>query len=100
MGVRGSGKSTFLETIGMQHLQKGNSVCDLYGSRDGEGLCWLRSPLTEDKKVLLACSENASVKSSYEVKQAAKVTLKDIEANLKLIASTKTYQLVNLLGYL
>ena len=50
LGVRGAGKSTFLETIGCYHARKGHAVLDLYGSRDGEGLCWLRSPYVENKK--------------------------------------------------
>ena len=64
LGVRGCGKSSFLETIGAYHIKKGNAVLDVYGSRDVEALSWLRSPYVEGKKVLLAHSEAASVDCS------------------------------------
>ena len=44
LGVRGSGKSSFLENLGIHYLSKGAVILDLFGSRDGEGLAWLRSP--------------------------------------------------------
>ena len=42
-GVRGSGKSTFLETIGMLIVDEGDNttIVDLIGSADGENLAWL-----------------------------------------------------------
>lgn len=92
LGVRGAGKSSFLETIGAYHARKGHAVLDLYGSRDGEGLCWLRSPFIENKKVLLVHSESASVKSSWDSKAASKVTLKDLSSYDFIISAGPLYQ--------
>ena len=91
LGVRGCGKSTFLESVGVQHLKRGNIICDMYGSRDGEGLAWLRSPLAEDKRILLVCSENASVKCSYDVKATNKLTLHDLESHDIIISAAPLY---------
>jgi hypothetical protein len=55
LGLRGTGKSSLLEHVAEQHLAEGHVVFDLFGSRDGEGLAWLRSPHVKDKQVLLAC---------------------------------------------
>ena len=52
LGMRGSGKSTFLESVGEGFLRAGNGVLDLFGSRDGESLAWLRCPWSENKKIL------------------------------------------------
>jgi hypothetical protein len=50
IGVRGGAKSTFLEAIGQYYLEKDHSLLDLFGSRDGEGLSWLRSSYAEEKR--------------------------------------------------
>ena len=86
LGVRGSGKSSFLENIGTRYLEKNAAILDLFGSRDGEGLAWLRSPHAKDRKVLLLCGENVDVKSSYDVKNVEQVRLADFE-NYDLIVS-------------
>jgi hypothetical protein len=91
LGVRGCGKSSFLETIGAYHAKKNHVLMDLYGSRDGEGLSWLRSPFVEDKKVLLTTSEAASVDCSWETKSASKVTLRDLEFYDFIISSGPLY---------
>jgi len=54
LGIRGSGKSSLLEHIGTKYLEKGCCILDLFGSRDGEGLAWLRSPYAQDKRILFA----------------------------------------------
>ncbi len=57
LGRKRSGKSALLETIAVN----GNGpIFDLYGSRDNEGLTWLRSPL-KDKKILLLHGDNMKV---------------------------------------
>ncbi|MFH1327663.1 MAG: hypothetical protein ABIH76_02235 [Candidatus Bathyarchaeota archaeon] len=91
IGIRGAGKSTFLETIGCHYLEKGHAILDLFGSRDGEGLAWLRSPIIEDKKVLLVHGENVSVKASYNCKPATKVTLSDFINYDLIISSSPLY---------
>ena len=79
LGQVGVGKSTLLEHIGTQYLEQGAVLLDLYGSADGEGLAWLRSPYIEEKKVLLVKGENVDVKSSFESKTVEKITLSDLE---------------------
>ncbi|MGB9672340.1 MAG: hypothetical protein ACPLZY_04260, partial [Candidatus Norongarragalinales archaeon] len=66
VGARNTGKSTLLEHLGLQYLQNGYSIFDLFGSRDGEGLAWLRAPEAEDKKILLLKNENTFLKFKRE----------------------------------
>jgi len=66
VGARNTGKSTLLEHIGLQYLKNGYSVFDMFGSRDGEGLAWLRAPETQDKKILLLKNENTFIKFKRE----------------------------------
>jgi hypothetical protein len=91
IGVRGGAKSTWLETIGCHYLEKGHAILDLFGSRDGEGLAWLRSPYAEDKKILLCHGENVSVKASHKTKPATKVTLSDFDAYDIVISASPLY---------
>jgi len=49
LGTRGSGKSSLLETFGGYYLQKNHKILDLFGSRDGESLGWLRSSWIKDR---------------------------------------------------
>lgn len=79
IGLRGTGKSSFLEHIACQYLEKNAVVFDLFGSRDGEALGWLRSPYAKDKKILLVKGDNVDVQSSFDVKQVEKLTLNDVE---------------------
>ncbi len=54
-GVRGAGKSAFLEHVAACYLNEGHTLLDLFGSRDGEGLAWLRSPYAKEKNCPLPC---------------------------------------------
>lgn len=65
-GVRGSGKSSFLEALGEQYLMRKHTVLDLFGSRDGEGLAWCRSPWAKDARILLVHGANVSVDCSFD----------------------------------
>jgi hypothetical protein len=91
IGVRGGAKSTWLETIGCHYLEKGHGILDLFGSRDGEGLSWLRSPYAEDRKLLLVHGENVSVKAPCDTKAATKVTLSDFEKYDIVISASPLY---------
>lgn len=91
LGVRGSGKSSLLEHIGESYLTEGHKILDLFGSRDGESLAWLRSPHVEDKKVLLIHGDNVSIKSSYDSKNISKITLDDFRTYDLLISSSPLY---------
>jgi len=91
LGVRGSGKSSLLEHSAEQYLEHGHGVFDLFGSRDGENLAWLRSQWIKDKKVLLIRGENVDVQSSFPVKSAEAVMLQDFENNDIVISSSPLY---------
>jgi hypothetical protein len=91
LGMRGSGKSTFLETTAEGFLHAGNGVLDLFGSRDGESLAWLRSPWAKDKKILLLKGENVDVKCSWPCKNAEDLQLNDFEQYDLIISSSPLY---------
>lgn len=73
LGVRGSGKSAFLEHLAELHLEAGNCVLDLFAARSGENLAWLRSKWAREKRVLLLSAEGAQV----EVKASGNVAVKE-----------------------
>jgi len=91
LGVRGSGKSSFLENLGVLYLEKGHTILDLFGSRDGEGLAWLRSPYAKDKRVLLLHGESVDVEAPCDTKTATKLTLEDFEKYDILISASPLY---------
>ena len=91
LGLRGTGKSSLLEHIGENYLNHGHSILDLFGSRDGENLAWLRSPHVKDKKILLLKGQNVDVDCSYTVKQADQLTLYDVASYDIIISSSPLY---------
>ena len=91
-GIRGSGKSSFLEHIAECYMLKGHGILDLFASRDGENLAWLRSPHVEDKRVLLVKGDNVDVKCSYDVKHIDTLTLSDFE-NYDIVISPSPFYL-------
>lgn len=91
LGKRGAGKSTFLESVGEGYLNEGNGVLDLFGSRDGEALAWLRSPWAETKKILLLKGENVDVKCSFKVKNVDLLTVADFEKYDIIISASPLY---------
>lgn len=91
LGVRGSGKSSQLECIGEGYLENGHTILDLFGSRDGENLAWLRSKWAEDKKILLVHGDGVVVKSSHDVKNVKDVKLKDFISYDILISAAPLY---------
>jgi energy-coupling factor transporter ATP-binding protein EcfA2 len=108
LGTRGTGKSSLLEHIAELYLQEGHVILDLFGSRDGEGLAWLRSPWAQDRRVLLICGDNADLICSYPFKRISQIRLSDLEGNDILISASPLYssptdeftqvnQLINLL---
>jgi hypothetical protein len=93
MGLRGSAKSSFLEHVGMNFMEESNTVVfDLFGSRDGEGLAWLRSPYAKTKKILLVKGQNVDVKAPCDVREVDKLTLRDCE-NYDIIISASPLHL-------
>ena len=90
-GVRGTGKSSLLETIGEEYLQRGCHVLDLFGSRDGESLAWLRSPWADEKKILLLHGDNTDLACSWNTQPVSKYSLDDIERYDLVISSSPLY---------
>jgi hypothetical protein len=95
LGVRGSGKSSLLEHIGENYLNEGHGILDLFGSRDGEALAWLRSPHAKDKKILLVHGDNVDVECSFDTKNISKVTLADLNSYDITISASPLYSSPN-----
>ena len=91
LGVRGSGKSSLLETLGIRYLERGHAVLDLFGSRDGEGLAWLRSPIAKDKNVLLVHGESVDVEAPCDCKKASALRLDDFDKYAIIISASPLY---------
>jgi hypothetical protein len=94
-GIRGSGKSTLLEHIGQGFMERGSPIIDLFGSRDGEALAWLRSPDIEGKKVLLLHGDNSDVASSFDSKPVSRYTVKDLDHYDLIISSSPLYSSID-----
>jgi len=95
IGKRGAGKSTLLEDLGLQFRARQLPVLDLFGSRDGEALAWLRSEGIEEEKVLLLHGDNTSVDSSWETKPVSKFQLSDFEKYDLMISSSPLYSSID-----
>ena len=99
LGVRGVGKSSYLEHRGEGFLERGQVVFDLFGSRDGEGLAWLRSPWAnldertpdKEKKILLIHSETVDVEAPVKTITVPKLKINDFEKYDLLISSSPMY---------
>lgn len=91
LGVRGSGKSSFLEHVGMEYLERNSVVFDLFGSRDGEALAWLRSPYAKDKKILLLKGDNVDVTASVDVQNVESLKIRDVEKYDIIISASPLY---------
>jgi hypothetical protein len=103
LGVRGGGKSAFLEHRGEGFLKRGHTVFDMFGSRDGEGLAWLRSPWANlderhpdlEKKILLIHGDNMDIDSPVDTVNVSKVRLKHYEDYDLLISSSPMYSSID-----
>jgi len=91
-GIRGSGKSSLLERLGELHLQRGQTVFDMFASRDGESLAWLRSPFVEDKKVLLLRSPSVDVDCSWPVLNVEELRLSHFNEYDLIISAAPLYR--------
>lgn len=91
LGVKGSGKSSFLEKLGCYYLEKGHTILDLFGSRDAEGLAWLRSSYAKDKRFLLIHGECVDVTAPCDTKTVSKIQLKDFQNYDFMISASPLY---------
>lgn len=103
VGGTGAGKSALIETIASKY----DGIIDLFGSRDNEGLAWLRSPFKDSVLLLKGDSVELDCHCA-DVKNAKDLTLKDMD-DYKVIIScgalyTKIeeeyYQITKIMGKL
>jgi hypothetical protein len=86
VGGTGGGKSALVELIASKY----EKVVDLFGSRDNEGLAWLRSGLYD--KVLFLKGASAVIDCNCaEVINATDLTLKDLNAYDVIISCSSFY---------
>ena len=93
LGIRNAGKSSLLENLALCYMDNGHNILDLFGSRDGEGLAWLRAPELEDKDkdILIVHGENVKIESKYQMKTVAQVTLDDFDKYRLIISASPLY---------
>ncbi len=91
LGQIGSGKSSLLENIAIEHMKKNAVIVDAYGSADAENLAWLRSDLIKEKKVLLLRGENVDVEAEFDVKTVENLGLHALEKYDLIISSRPLY---------
>ena len=91
LGMRGAGKSSFLELCASRYLDNGGKVLDLFGSRDGEGLAWLRSPYAKEKRIVLLRGDLVEVKSKQANIPAMKFRTSDLSTGDIFISSSPLY---------
>jgi len=85
-GGTGSGKSSLVELIASKYTK----VIDLFGSRDNEGLAWLRSPNV--KKALLLKGSSVKVDCTCaDVMDASKFKVSDAEPYDVVISASAFY---------
>ena len=96
IGRRGAGKSAQVEATGEEYLDQGAALFDVFSSRDGENLAWLRAPSVQDKHVLLLTAENVSVKGApCDVKEITKLSIADFDYYDLVISSSPFYRGMN-----
>jgi hypothetical protein len=87
VGIKGSGKSALVELIGSKY----SKVIDLYGSRDDEGLAWLRADGFKDKVLLLKGNSVTVDCNCADVKNATDLTLSDMYEYKAIISPAHLY---------
>jgi hypothetical protein len=86
LGKKGGGKSAFLEANAMRHRQ----IIDLLGSRDDEGLSWLRDK-KEPRKALLVHGDNVDVDCSWETCKVGNLTTEKMLSSDLIITTSSLY---------
>jgi len=89
-----TGKSCAGETIASNYLeQEGCTLIDLFGSRDNEGLAWLRSPYKDS--VCLLKGRSVEVDCEYPVMNALDFRLSDIPKYKVFVSPACLYSTLN-----
>jgi len=90
LGEIETGKSSLGETIGSNYAETGCSIIDLYGSRDNEGLAWLRSPYK--KNVLLLKGNSVQIDfNDADVMNALDFKLRHLDEYKVIISPASFY---------
>lgn len=89
VGGTGAGKSALIETIAYKYAKRDGCIIDLFGSRDNEGLGWLRSPFKDSVLFLKGNSAEINCECA-EVKNAVDLKLSDLD-KFKVIISCSAF---------
>lgn len=76
--------------MALKHLQAGGKILDLFGSKDGEGLAWLRSPLAEEKEVKLIHGDLVELQN-YDGIKGSKFKLNDLKKGDIFVSASPLY---------
>ena len=85
LGMRGSGKSSLLESIASRYPK----VIDLFGSKDAENLAWCK-PSSPFKNILFIVGSNVTMASTWPQIPVNKLTLADFE-KYEVIVTTHAF---------
>lgn len=82
LGNANTGKSNTLENLAWHHPH----ILDIHGSKDNEGLCWIRKSSGLDDALLIS-GDNTDLKCSWPTKHVSDVTIEDIDEHEIVIAA-------------
>lgn len=86
LGMRGSGKSSLLESIASRYTK----IIDIFSSKDSENLAWCK-PDSPFKKILFIVGPNVTVTSTWPQIQIDKLKLSDFEPYQVIITTSHFY---------
>lgn len=90
LGCKGAGKSALAELLASKYYK----IIDVYGSRDNEGLAWLRSPFKDSVLFLKGASTKVDCNCA-DVKDTVNISLKDLENYDVIISCASFYSRVS-----
>ncbi|MHA1167586.1 MAG: hypothetical protein ACTSRU_07170 [Candidatus Hodarchaeales archaeon] len=85
VGLRDAGKSSLAEAIATRYPQ----IVDIFGSKDNEGLCWLRSGMDD---ILLVVDENCELECEWDVAKINELSFKKFNSYEVVITVPAFYQ--------
>lgn len=89
VGQKGSGKSTLLESCALRYVK----VIDLFGSRDNEGLAWLR--YVPKDQVLFVVGDSVEIRGRWNQIKVKNLTLKEISKYALVLSVSAFYSDIN-----
>lgn len=90
-GTKESGKSALCEALATQYSEQDEKckIFDLFGSRDGEGLAWLRSPYRDS--CLLVHGDSVKLNCEWDTVKVSDLTFRQIEKHKVIITVAGFY---------